>query len=41
MTWYELCDAVIEACPTETVELESYLVERELMTPKEEMPKCA
>ncbi|MBQ9042128.1 MAG: amidoligase family protein [Eggerthellaceae bacterium] len=40
MTWYELCDAVIAACPTEAAELEAYLVERELMTPKEDL-KCA
>lgn len=40
MTWYELCDAVIAACPVEAAELESYLVERELMTCKE-VPKCA
>ena len=40
MTWYELCDAVIAACPTEAADLESYLVERELMTPKE-VQKCA
>lgn len=41
MSWYDLCDAVIDACPTETAELERYLIERELMTPKEEMLKCA
>ena len=40
MTWYELCDAVIEACPTGTAELEDYLVERELMT-REEVLRCA
>lgn len=41
MTWYELCDEVVAACPTGTAELEEYLVERELMTPKGEMLKCA
>lgn len=40
MTWYELCDAVVAACPTDAAELEAYLVERELMTPKEVL-KCA
>ena len=39
-TWYELCDAVVAACPTDAAELEAYLVERELMTPKEVL-KCA
>lgn len=41
MTWYELCDAVIDACPVDAADLEDYLVERELMTRKEEMLKCA
>ena len=40
MSWYELCDEIIEKCPVEATELEEYLVERELITPKEEL-KCA
>lgn len=32
MTWYELCDGVIERCPCATEELENYLIDKELMT---------
>ena len=40
MNWYELCDAIIDSCPTGSDELENYLIERELMCTKEEL-KCA
>lgn len=29
--WYELCDAVMGMCPTDTAELHDYLIERELI----------
>lgn len=32
--WYDLCDAVMESCPTDTTELYEYLVERELIVAK-------
>lgn len=34
--WYELCDAVMASCPTETSELYEYLIERELICAKGE-----
>ncbi|WP_165046316.1 amidoligase family protein [Adlercreutzia sp. ZJ138] len=32
--WYDLCDAVINACPVDTTELHNYLIERELIVPE-------
>ena len=37
MSWYELCDAIIEKCPVDATDLENYLIERELMCAKEEL----
>lgn len=34
--WYELCDKIIEHCPTGTTELYNYLIERELICAKGE-----
>lgn len=41
VNWYELADAVIGACPTETDELEAYLIERELITEERSAELCA
>lgn len=34
--WYDLCDAIIEHCPTDSSELYNYLIERELICTKGE-----
>lgn len=34
--WYELCDEIMGACPTDTTELREYLIERELICMKGE-----
>lgn len=39
MTWYDLCDAVLENCPCGAPELEAYLIEKELIV--ERSSKCA
>ena len=41
VNWYELVDGILGACPTETDELEAYLLERELMTEEGRPALCA
>lgn len=38
--WYDLADAVMEACPVDTTELHNYLIERELIVPEGDF-QCA
>lgn len=41
VNWYELVDGILGACPTETDELEAYLLERELMIEEGRPALCA